>query len=178
MQGRTIKGWNESGGRWMEISRRKRRMDAVGGVCTVSVGCAVYSLISSARKVLRGGRRGETLFSVIRRKKKTLSAQWCWVWIYVSVWGRVYNKCTHPLPFCKQKPVTPCWRRTGHWFCSFFSPLVSIKKSHSDQLKMFSDNHTCCCLNARAPSSTRSDFSSMSRRSFSVMRRRFLSANY
>lgn len=64
MQGRTIKGRNKSGGRWMEISRRKRRMDAVGGLCTVSVGCAVYSLISSARKVLRGGRRGETLFSV------------------------------------------------------------------------------------------------------------------
>lgn len=43
------------------------------------LGCAVCSLISSARKVWRsgggGGRRGETLFSLIRKKKKTWSAQ-------------------------------------------------------------------------------------------------------
>lgn len=50
------------------------------------------------------------------------------MWIYVSVWGRVYNKCTHPLPSCKQKPVPPCWCLAGHWFFFFsFSLWFQLK---------------------------------------------------
>lgn len=120
MRGGTIKGWREPEGRRGEISRGEKGdcWRERGRFCSVSVGCAVCILISSTRKVWwgggrgGGGGRGETLFSVIR--KKNLGQHRRLVWIYVSVWGRVCNKCTHPLHFCKRKPAPPCW--CLHWF--------------------------------------------------------------
>lgn len=114
-----------------------------------------------------GGGRGETLFSVIR--KKNLGQHRRLVWIYVSVWGRVCISA--PILYISVSENQP---HLADVCIDFLSPLVSIKKSHSDQVKMFRDNHLSCCLiNTKAPSSTRFDFSLMSRHSSSVMRRRF-----
>lgn len=90
MQRRTTKGCKESGGKRIEISRGEKAKEkgwcwrVAGSFYSVSVGCAVYSLISSARKVWRGGEnRGKTCSLWL--KKKTQSAQWCWLWIIVCV---------------------------------------------------------------------------------------------
>lgn len=57
----------------MEKRGEKRRDDCGGRICCVSVGCAVCSLISCARKMWRGGRRGKTLFPLIKRGKNSVS---------------------------------------------------------------------------------------------------------
>lgn len=99
---RMERAWRKAGGDRQEEEEKENRCwwKKRGKCCTVSVECAVCSLISSARKVWRGGgRRGQ--------KEKTRSAQRCWVWIYVSVRGQGNIKCTCTLPFCKQKIVLP-----------------------------------------------------------------------
>lgn len=126
MQRRSIKGWNEHGGRQMEISRRKRKeWRERGRFYRVSVGCAVCSLISSARKVWRGGGRRVRPCSLWLKEKQSAGCE------ELSVWRQMYNKSVCLLPFCKQKSVPPCWCLTSHWF-SFSSPLWCRweKKSH------------------------------------------------
>lgn len=71
-----IKDWTSlQGTRWRSVEKRgkKRRDDCGGRICCVSVGCAVCSLISCARKMWRGGRRGKTLFPLIKRGKNSVS---------------------------------------------------------------------------------------------------------
>lgn len=108
------------------------------------------------------------MFSVIRKKKISVSTDaWCES-MCLCGGGCVISA---PILYISVSENQP---HLADVCIDFLSPLVSIKKSHSDQVKMFRDNHLSCCLiNTKAPSSTRFDFSLMSRHSSSVMRRRF-----
>ena len=101
------------------------------------------------------------MFSVIRKKKISVSTDaWC---EYMRLCG---GGCVIGAPILYIS-VSKNQSHLADVCIDFLSPLVSIKMSHSDQVKMFGDNHLSCCLiNTKAPSSTRFDFSLMSRRSF------------
>ena len=144
MQRRAMKGGSESGGRRMGTSRGKGRearwcwTEQGRYFCCVSVGRAVSSLISRARRGGGGRRRkeeegGETLFSMIK-KRNSVSAAVLGVDGCVCVEGGC--RVSAPILYLSVSRKQSHPADVGLLIDFFLLPLLSIKKSHSDQVTL------------------------------------------